>query len=243
MTVQRKLTVAEYIAMTDLLAQAGGYLMAALGDEDTADSAIGKAALVRDYVTAWAQPDEAQVTADLINSVIAVVEALRRPVTFSTFFAQFNSAVLTHLGQDVNAWLTADGSRVHPNFKTACNPGISAVNVFPPLTVMGTYEVTGSDTGNFTKGAVVNPTLYGEAQLELEVTDGSIDGADITVTVVGITASGSAITETGTITNGAAMGAKFDVGSSTDRYVSVTSVTIEGGTTGDAFKIQTKLDR
>lgn len=243
MTEQRQLTVAEYIAMTDILAQAGGYLIAALGDEDTAESSIGKAALVRDYVTAWAEPEDAQVTADLINPVIAVVEALGRPSTLATFFAQFNSAVLNHLRQDVNAWLTADGTRVHPDFKAACNPGISAVNTFPPLTVMGTYEVTGSGKGTFTDGAAVDPTQHGGAQLELEVVDGAIGGESIIVTVVGTTASGSALTKTGTITDGAEVGAKFDVGLGTDRYVNVTSVTITGGTVGDKFKIQTKPDR
>ena len=243
MTTKRSLTVAEYIAMTDLFAAGGGYLIAALGDEDTAASAIGKAAAVRDYVTAFADPDEADITADLINPVIAVVEALGRPSTLSTFFAQFNSAVISHLGQDLNTWLTADGTRVHPDFKRACNPNISAVNTFPPVTVLGTYAVSGSGAGTLTDGDAVDTTLFGGAQLELEVTGGTIGAASITVTVVGTTASGSSITKTGTITNGSEVGAKFDVGIGTDRYVDVTSVTITGGTTGDAFQIQTKLDR
>lgn len=243
MTTQRALTVAEYIAMADLYAEAGGYLIASVGDEDTLASAIGKAAAVRDYVTAFADPDEADITADLINPVIAVVEALGRNATFSTFFAQFNSAVIAHLGSDLNAWLLADGTRVLPDFKLACNPNISAANTCPPVTVLGTYAVSGSGAGTFTDGDAVDTTLFGGAQLELEVTDGTIGGASITVTVVGTTASGSSITKTGSITNGSLVGTKADVGIGTDQYVDVTSVTITGGTNGDAFRIQTKLDR
>jgi hypothetical protein len=242
-TTQRALTVAEYIAITDLYAAAGGYLIASVGDEDTATSAIGKAAAVRDYITAFADPDEADITADLINPVIAVVTALGRSSTFSTFFAQFNSAVIAHLGSDVNAWLTADGTRVHPDFKNACNPAILAVNVFPPVTVVGTYAVTGSGAGTLTDGVAVDTTLYGGAQLELEVTDQQLGVAAITATVVGTTAAGAALTKTGTITGEAAKGAKFDVGSAGDRFADITAVTITGGTNGDKFKIQTKLDR
>lgn len=243
MTTQRKLTVAEYIAITDLYAQAGGYLITALGDEDTAASAIGKAAAVRDLIVAFADPDEADITNDLIGAVIGVVTALGTPATLATFFSRANAAVVGHLGTDLNAWLTADGTRVHPDFKRACNPNISAVNTFPPVTVLGTYAVSGSGAGALTDGDAVNTTLFGGAQIELEVTGGAIGAASITVTVVGTTASGSSITKTGTIDSGALVGAKFDVGIGSDRYVDVTSVTITGGTTGDAFKIQTKLDR
>lgn len=243
MTTQRALTVAEYIAMADLYADAGGYLIASVGDEDTAASAIGKAAAVRDLVTAFADPDEADITADLINPVIAVVEALGRNSTFSTFFAQFNSAVIAHLGEDLNAWLLADGTRVLPNFKLACNPNISAANTCPPVTELGTYAVTGSGEGTLTDGDAVDTALFGGAQVEVEVTDGTVGAADIVVTVVGLTAAGASITKTATITNGSIVGTKFDVGLAADRYVDVTSVTITGGTNGDAFKIQTKLDR
>ena len=93
------------------------------------------------------------------------------------------------------------------------------------------------------KGANAVDTEGNAGVLVGNETGGTIGAASITVTVVGTTASGSSITKTGTITNGSEVGAKFDVGIGTDRYVDVTSVTITGGTTGDAFQIQTKLDR
>lgn len=242
MPVQRSLTVAEYIAMTDLYAGGIEYLIDAIGDLVTDASAIGAAVDVRDMVTAFAQPDKAQLTADLINPVIGVIAALGREATLAAFYGQFNSAVLNHLGQDLNAWLADDGARVHHLWKRGGNPNIAAVNTFPPVTVLGTYAVTGSGAGTLTAGAAVATALYGGAQIELEVIDDTVGAADIDVTCTCTTAAGGTVTKTGQIPNGSIVGAKVQLGTAADRIVAVTAVAIEGGTNGDDFQVQTMED-
>src|SRR5690606_639929 len=97
----RKIEVPEYIQITDLYAVGIQAIFAALGDEDTPGSAIAQAAAVRDLVTALALPDEAQLTADLISPAINVVTEIGRESALAGRFAQFNNAVLIHLGQDL----------------------------------------------------------------------------------------------------------------------------------------------
>lgn len=242
MPIQRSLTVAEYITMTDHYAAGIGYLVDAIGDLETAASAIGKAVEVRDLITAWAEPDEARVTADLINPAIGVITALGREATLSAFFGMFNSAVLNHLGQDLNDWLAADGTRVHHLWKRGGNPNIAAVNTFPPVTVLGEFAASGSGEGTFTEGEEVNTVLYGGAQIELEVINQAIGIAAITVTCTCTTAAGSTVEREGEILAEATVGTKVALGTAADRIVAVTAIEITGGTTGDDFQVQTMED-
>ena len=234
--------MAEYIEMTDNYAVGIGYQIEALGDEDTAASAIGYAAAVRDIVTAFADPDEADITADLINPVIAVVAALGREATLAGFYSQFNAAVLSHLGEDLNAWLADDGTRVHHQWKRGGNPNISAVNTFPPVTVLGSYAVSGSGAGAYTAEDAVATALYGGAQIELDVTGQTTGAAAIVATLTCTTASGSTVSREVTITGESEVGTTFAAGTAADRIVAVTAVTITGGTNGDDFQVQTMED-
>jgi len=248
MTTQRKITVAEYIAWTDMFAAAVEILFTAHGDEDTPDTAAAECAAFRDDVVAFTDPDEAEITAAFIDVAISLVSAMELERTLASYFSQFNSAVIAHLGEDLNDWIEFDGTKVHHLFKRGGNLQLSPVNVFPPITILGDFAVSGTDAGTWTPNpdndAEVDTANYADAQLECEVINQTIGGASITVHVTGTDFDGNSQgPHDAIITSGAIVGDKFDVGTSVDRYATITAVTITGGTNGDDFQIQTKEDR
>jgi hypothetical protein len=97
------MTVAEYIAWTDLLAEAIQVLFTAKGNEDTSGTAAYHCAAMRNAITALADPDEADITVDLLPAAVALVATAERESDVSSMFAGFNAAVISHLGQDLNA--------------------------------------------------------------------------------------------------------------------------------------------
>ncbi|MCL5942141.1 MAG: hypothetical protein M1325_01200 [Actinobacteria bacterium] len=243
MPTQRLLTQTEYISLTDKYAKAIEYLLAAKGDEDTLATAAYQARLTRDQLVAFSQPDEYKITADLDDAVGAVVTAVSRESDLVSYFANFNSAVLSHLGQDLNTWLTAGGLRVHHYWRRGGNTAIAAANVFPPVTILGSFAVTGAGAGTFTDGQAVDTATYGGAQIELEVTGNPIGAANIDVTVASVLADGSTANKVGTIPSGSPIGTKVALGAASDRVVNITGITIAAGTNGDAFRVQTREDR
>lgn len=243
MPAQRLLTQAEYISLTDDLARMINVLLTAKGVEDTPATAAAHAAAARNTLTALADPDEADITVDLLPAAIALVTAVERESEVASLSAGFNSAVISHLAQDLNTWLTTGALRVHHLFRRGGNTTILPVNVFPPATILGSMAVTGSGAGTFTDGQAVDTTLYGGAQIELEVTGNPIGAADIVATVAVVLAGGATDTVSGTIPNGSIVGATVALGATSDRIINVTGVTFTGGTNGDAFRIQTIEDR
>ena len=240
---QRQITVAEYITWTDLLADAIQVLFAARGDRETPDTAAYHCAAVRNAITALANPDEADITVDLLPAAINLVTAAERESDISGMFAGFNSAVTSHLGQDLSAWLAADGARVSHWWKRGGNVTIAPVNVFPPATVLGSFAVTGDGAGTFTDSGAVDTTKYGGAQIQLEVTGNPIGAAAIEATVTCLTAAGATVSRVGTILAQSIVGYTVDLGTSDDRIVDITGITITGGTNNDAFRVQTVEDR
>lgn len=249
MPAQRAFTIAEYLGWTDEYARAIAAVLAATGDEDTPTTAAAYAAAVRNAITALADPDEAAITIALLPAASLAVGKFAAPTFIQVAIAGFNSAILTSLGSDLNAWITLQAAgRVQPLFKRYGNPYLLPVNAFPPVTVLGTVDVdTSSHVGNWvvdpeTLGKV-DTLYYGDAALEVEVLDGATGVPTIVATVIGTDFAGAAQSHVATISTEAAEGAKFDVGSATDLFATVTNVTFTGGTTGDKFRVQTKVDR
>ncbi|MBN1320736.1 MAG: hypothetical protein JXA87_07845 [Thermoleophilia bacterium] len=239
---QRQLTVAEYIAWTDLLSEAIKILFTAKGKEETPATAAYHCAAARNAITALEDPDEAKLTVDLLPAAMALVAKAELESDISSMFATFNSAVIGHLGANLNAWLQADGTRVSHWWRRGGNVTISPVNVFPPVTTLGSFAVTGSGAGVYTDSDEVETDKYGGAQIQLEVTGNTIGAAAIEVTVNCITASGGTVQRVGSIPAASAVGFTVDLGTSVDRIVDVTSITVTGGTNGDAFRVQTMED-
>jgi hypothetical protein len=242
-TTQRKITATEYLAFTDDYARAIQAMVAAAGDDATPDTGAYEAAVVRDAINGFTAADTCQITVDLLPAAMAVVAALSSPTFLQQALAVFNSAISSHLGGDVSAWLvSADEGRVHPLFRQYGNPYLAAAVVFPPATTLGSVAVTGAGAGTFTDSASVDTAKYSGAQIAL-VASGTIGGADVVVTVHAVLANGSTVTRTGTMPSGSTEGHTVALGSAGDTVVDVSSVTFTGGTAADAFQIVTVEDR
>ena len=243
MTTQRRMTATEYLAFTDDYARGIQAMVAAAGDDGSAGTGAYEAAVVRDAINGFTDPDTCQITVDLLPAAMAVVAALASPTFLQQALTVFNAAVTTHIGGDVNVWLAdADEGRVHYLFKQYGNPYLASAVVFPPATTLGAVAVTGSGAGTFTDSASVDTTKYSGAQIALVAT-GAIGAADIVVTVHAVLADGSAVTRTGTIPNGSTQDTVVALGSAGDTVVDIESVTFTGGTAADAFQIATVEDR
>ncbi|MBN1630661.1 MAG: hypothetical protein JW990_12920 [Thermoleophilia bacterium] len=245
---QRTMTANEYITWTDILSQVIQVLLTAKGAEATESTGAYYAAAFRNAITALSEDDEAEVTADFIDVAIALLAEVERENAIQSMFSRFNAAVTSHLGSDVNTLLTNAGLRVHHYWKRAGNLQILAANTFPPITTMGTFAATGSGAGTWTEDpdteGEIDTSLYGGAQLEVEVINQTLGAAAITVTVTGTDANGDELEKASTeIPAESVVGTKADVGTAADKFATVTSVAIAGGTNGDDLRIQSKEDR
>lgn len=247
MPAQRLITQAEYITLADDVARMIQVLQTAIGDEDTPTTAAAYAAAVRNTITALADPGEAKMTIDLLPAARDMVTNVGNLARIATYVAGFNSALLSHLGSDLNTWLTVGGLRVHPLFKQGGNASVLPVNVFPPVTVLATVAVTGAGAGTLTLDpttlSLINTALYGDAPLEVKVINQQLGASQIVMTVVGTDFAGVAQSHVATITSEAAENAVYAVGTVSDRFARVTAVTFTGGTNGDDLQIQSKVDR
>lgn len=245
MTVMRKITGLEYLTWADYLSSAIKAVMAVTGDEDTPGSAAYYAMQVRDEITALAEPNEYQITVDLLPAAGAAVTAWQVASALAARVSQFNSAVRSHLAEDLNAWLISEAAgRVSHWWRRGGDTSISPANVFPPETILGTVAVTGSGTCTFTAGAAVPTTLYGGAQVAVRVTGQTVGAANIGVSVTGLDSTGTSRTWTGTIPAESEVSTVVNLaGTGVTAGVSASACTVTLGTNGDDFEIITIEDR
>lgn len=245
MTTQRKITGVEYLAMVDDYASSIKATLAATGTEDDAGTAAHYASHVRDQVTAFAAADEAQLTADLIDAAIAVVAAWTLETSLAARFSQFNSAVRSHLGTDLNAWLILQAAgRVSHWWRRGGDTAISPANVFPPETILRSVAVTGSGTSTQVAGTAVSTTLYGGGQVALKAKNQQIGAADVVATIVGVDAAGVARSWTCTMPSGSAADTVVNAaGTGVETGISCSAVTFTGGTNGDDVDVIVVEDR
>jgi hypothetical protein len=145
---------------------------------------------------------------------------------------------------DLQADVNGGTDRYSPSFAELAR-GLSgtllAVNVYPPVTSLGTYAVSGAGAGVYTDGSAIDTTLYGGADIEAEATTAA---TNIAITAVGIDVDGAETNCTGTL-NGV-LGTKVNLTAANGKKIvniKPASVTITGGAAAEAFKIQSKVDR
>lgn len=121
---------------------------------------------------------------------------------------------------------------------------LKAELVWPPVTAMGTFAVSGAGAGTFTDGDAIDGNLYGPGDCELEVT--AVGGASVSLvaTVTGTDENGATVTGEATFST-ASLGDKVDVtpDQAGKQFQDITNITITGGASGDEFTIQSKVDR
>jgi hypothetical protein len=240
---QRLITETEYLGWTDEFAAAIDVLLTAKGDEGTSGTAAEFCADVRDAIVALDQPDEAKIEIDFLDTVDKLIDKVELVSEVAGYFSAFNSAVTRHLGESINDFLNG-AYRVHYFWRQGGNIGLDPENVFPPVTILGTYEVTGSGTGTLTKvNAGTTAAMYAGAALQVRVINQQLQASGITMTVNGTDFDGGAMSEDAVIDASAALDSVWAVGASTDWFKTITTVTITGGTSGDDLQIETIEDR
>jgi len=120
---------------------------------------------------------------------------------------------------------------------------LSAVNCFPPVTIMGTEVVSGSGAGTFTDGDLIDGNKYGPANCELEVLVAATT-VSVVVTITGNDKSGNEVTGTAEFST-AAVGDKVDVtpDQAGKKFQDITNMTFTGGAATDSWRVQSKVDR
>ena len=127
------------------------------------------------------------------------------------------------------------------------NSYMKARNVFcESSATFGTYAVgtgftVGSNFGDGAEANLANGTNFAGTQVKAVVT-GSNTISGMTATIVGLDEVGAAKTKTGVAIAGAP-GTEITVGSTTDRWVAVTNITVTGGSSGDSFEVRNIKER
>jgi hypothetical protein len=186
----------------------------------------------------------------------------------------FMTAILTqmdsHFSRQVNGtalqvgswdgYLTDNDERVSDYFNqinfSAKTSFLLANNVFSENDdVFGTAEIIGGPAISYTDGVnygngdatnTANGTRFAATQLKVQVTSGGPLSADIDVDITGSDKDNLPITTAVTIPSGTPNGGEVAVGTTSDRYLNVTSVAFNGGTDGtlgDIFDIMNIKER
>jgi len=116
----------------------------------------------------------------------------------------------------------------------------------PAVDPMATYTVTGSGSGTYAHVADIDTTQYGRAWLQAVVT-ATIGTIPITATINGLQFDATSPTiKQITISANSSVGTTVNIGVmgvQGDSYGQVTSIQISGGTSGDAFKVRSRVER
>lgn len=246
------LSWANILAFADSLGVQYDRLNVALGAA-TESGSVRKAANLNLGRIMTATGTEAQVGADMLGDSIT---HLANVTAESTKAAELLKGDVDNLyshvrdrGAAVNSLdlqAEANNARFSPSFAKllrACSKTLEALNVFPAVTTLATFAVTGDGAGTYTDGAEIDTALYGGGDLEA-VAVGAIGGANIVITAAILKEGSVAGTATGTLTAGSPDGTAVNLTiAASAKAIDVTGITITGGTNGDDFIIRTKLDR
>lgn len=139
----------------------------------------------------------------------------------------------------LNDYLSDNTLWIHYHLRKI-DPTILPRYVFPPVTELANASYNGSWTSN-EEVNTIDVDSYGSGLIEFHTT-AAIGAADIDVVITGENYDGETVQTSGTIPNGTATDTVVAIAGSV-RFIKVTALEITGGTTGDAFRIDTKFDR
>lgn len=185
---------------------------------------------------------------DIIDAMVASVKKLgNSPMSaYSGYKAECTAvakAVASNVG-NLDTFLTSNTLMVPAECRDL-GVSLSAANVEAPPTILGEFEYSGDAAGTFTQRETINKSLYSAAQLEvLSLSDVTGAGAGI-ATLDGTDFDEAAINKSTAAVFGAQT--QYDVydlsADYSERFLSVTGMTVTGGASGEKFIIRTKTDK
>ena len=237
---------AELQAVSDSIAKQKQILDTAVGTTTTADSILYGMQANADRIDGYGE----DAIADLYKAFVG--EKAQMPSFKLELMHQGIMALENHFqrleGQSISEyWEAQNSTRMCPEFAQLCRSiglYIDPSLVFAPQTSMGSFAVSGVDTGVFTDGSAIDGNLYGPADCEGIIT--AVGGASVSLvaTVTGTDENGATVTGTITFSSAVLNDTVDFVPDQTGKQLQdVTNVTITGGADGDGFTVRSKADR
>lgn len=239
------LTISALLTLLDSIAAGVARFESGIGVSGSVANTTAKGA-ANNVATLLAVAD-ATVETDLLSVFGARAAAVVAASLYGALYgAALQRALDRHYGSvaGLNAALATAGVRVHPDLRKI-GFQIDAPNAFCATVVdpVASYVVTGAGAGTFTAGSDLDTTVYGKANLSVVVTH-AIGGVNLVATLSLKRIEGTRETRTVTMPALSLIGASVAIGTpGADMYVGVTSVTVAGGTAGDAFKVVSGIER
>ena len=218
------------------------------------DNALGLTGTEADTTSKAAQNDDvtlaAVADADVLSDLIPAYTLRAATLLAANLYATLGAynlwwALDKHLG-GMDQYLRDQNIRVSTHVQQIGFP-LSAEQIMPPaVDPMATFAVTGSGTGTYTHVADIDTTQYGRAWLDAVVTS-AIGANAISATITGVQIDNTTVTSKQvTIAANSSVGTTVHVGTlgvQADSYDSLTNISITGGTSGDAFKVVSRVER
>ena len=195
----------------------------AYGEEDPRVALEGVASGMKDLMTSFKIQLDQLFSAEIENHV-------RRQTDLS--FSQY--------------WAQENATRIPPEFASmfrGIGHFIAPALVWPAYAILGSFVTSAPDTGVFTDGVAIDLLQFGAADLEAEVL--------VAATTVSLVAIITGLDENGSVMTGTATFSTANVGDKVDvvpdvvgaQFADITDITIIGGVSTDAFRVQVKADR
>lgn len=218
------------------------------------DNAVGLLGTEANTTSKAAQNDETtlaavadpEVQAELMPSFKMRGDVLLAGNLYATLGAYNIWWALNAHTSGLDDYLNAQNIRVSTHLQQIGFP-MSPAQIMPPaVNPMATFAVTGAGAGTYAHVSDIDTTQYGRAWLDAVVT-ATIGATPIVATINGTQIDATTPTSKQvTIAAGSSVGTTVHVGTlgtQADSYDYVTSISISGGTSGDAFKVVSRVER
>jgi len=249
--------IADFIILADSIAAQSDALFAMLGDGAGHAAPATISDSVRSIVEAVSGLADPEQVAELLPGF---EKTLLQVLTVPNAYAPFRKSVsaLNEHVAGINAYLTAQGERVPPQFKTIIQMMVGeildAANTFSPLVAdMGLWTCTGVGpvTETFVDGDAIDNTNYYASNLVLEKLDGAGGADPFNLFVTCTDWAGVEVIETVAVNGNDAAATQYDVGvHGVDMYIDVTDVAHDpgtppaaGGTVTQRWQVVSELER
>lgn len=145
---------------------------------------------------------------------------------------------------NMGTYVEAEGIEIPANLVDMGMMTAPAAQVVPEVTVLGEFVFSDVDTGIWTPRDTINTSKYNGGAIEIfpltDITDAGSDGMS---NVQGVDFDGAVVDNTTTFAFGGSLTQYTPVdisGTYTEKFKSISSITVTGGTAGEAFQIRTK---
>lgn len=206
---------------------------------------------------AWANVErvrantDSEIVADLIKGFREQFERVTsNPNAYDRYYATVQ-ALNIHVG-GMNAYLTAEGERVAPEFKAAVEMNIAekfdAQNTFSPVVAnMGTVEILGAGSGSFSPADKIDNENYYAAHLQIKKITAASGTPDAIVLKVYLKDwDDNDVTKNVSVDGDDALNTVYEIGLGSDKYVEVTDIEVVSGggsSIAQEFRVQSVLER